>query len=361
MKIGILTFHSALNYGAVLQCHGLYSTLKALGHNAYVIDYRPPYLYFPRPEVGKKMWLLHPVKALSIFRSTSDWRSTFDKFFSFQKCHWCRTSPIYNYAELKSVTDSFDCIVVGSDQVWASIHNGNDSIWYGIKESKAKWITYAASAGDANFSGADIDLLRDSLTVFSSISVREHKLAQFFENTLSVKVPTVLDPTLLSEMSVWKDLVSGEFGKDCVVVYQARANDNTFRIAESINNQLGGKGIIVLDAHDNVKKLGYSTYSASPSEFVSIISNCKCLVTTSFHGTAFAIINEVPFYTLKLNDGADERVQSLLFDLNLEHRLVDTMDTPEYSSIDYGNVMEQLSIKRNDSMTILQQSLLSIR
>ena len=41
MKIGILNFHRALNYGAVLQCYGLQETLTALGHEVSVIDYRP--------------------------------------------------------------------------------------------------------------------------------------------------------------------------------------------------------------------------------------------------------------------------------------------------------------------------------
>ena len=44
MKIGILTFHCAHNYGAILQCFGLQEYLKSLGHDVYVIDYRPDYL-----------------------------------------------------------------------------------------------------------------------------------------------------------------------------------------------------------------------------------------------------------------------------------------------------------------------------
>ena len=47
MKIGILTFHCAINYGAVLQAYGLQETLKSMGHEVYVIDYRPKYLIKP--------------------------------------------------------------------------------------------------------------------------------------------------------------------------------------------------------------------------------------------------------------------------------------------------------------------------
>lgn len=42
MKIGILTFHRAINYGAVLQCYALSEVLKKMGHDVFVIDYRQP-------------------------------------------------------------------------------------------------------------------------------------------------------------------------------------------------------------------------------------------------------------------------------------------------------------------------------
>ena len=47
MKIAILTFHCALNYGAIMQTYGLQEYLKKIGHEVYVIDYRPEYLLKP--------------------------------------------------------------------------------------------------------------------------------------------------------------------------------------------------------------------------------------------------------------------------------------------------------------------------
>ena len=40
MKIGILTFQRADNYGAMLQCYALQEYLKSAGHEVEVIDYR---------------------------------------------------------------------------------------------------------------------------------------------------------------------------------------------------------------------------------------------------------------------------------------------------------------------------------
>ena len=41
MKIGILTFHRASNYGTVLQAQAM--ALQELGYDAELIDYRPEY------------------------------------------------------------------------------------------------------------------------------------------------------------------------------------------------------------------------------------------------------------------------------------------------------------------------------
>ena len=53
-KIGILTYHFVLNYGAVLQAFALQEYLKKRGHQVELIDYRPSHLekggrfYFPK-------------------------------------------------------------------------------------------------------------------------------------------------------------------------------------------------------------------------------------------------------------------------------------------------------------------------
>ena len=42
MKIGILTFHYAHNYGAMLQAYALSMKLRSLGHCVEIIDYILP-------------------------------------------------------------------------------------------------------------------------------------------------------------------------------------------------------------------------------------------------------------------------------------------------------------------------------
>ena len=39
MKIGILTLHSQINYGGVLQAYAMQNALKDMGHDTVIIDH----------------------------------------------------------------------------------------------------------------------------------------------------------------------------------------------------------------------------------------------------------------------------------------------------------------------------------
>ena len=53
MKIGIITFQNAVNYGAVLQTYALQHTIEKLGGNSEIINYQCKkinYMYDPFPQ-----------------------------------------------------------------------------------------------------------------------------------------------------------------------------------------------------------------------------------------------------------------------------------------------------------------------
>ena len=43
MKIGIVTYHRSLNYGAVMQSLATRFALEEMGHEVYYVDYWPDY------------------------------------------------------------------------------------------------------------------------------------------------------------------------------------------------------------------------------------------------------------------------------------------------------------------------------
>ena len=94
MKIGILTFHNAHNFGGCLQAYALKEFLKFQGADVSIINYRNPTVYNLYPKKLKAKYLLydfkHPRELIKKFRLNRDyrfgrkqWTSQHKKFTSF--------------------------------------------------------------------------------------------------------------------------------------------------------------------------------------------------------------------------------------------------------------------------------------
>lgn len=362
MKIGILTFSSAYNFGAVLQCYALEYCIRQLGFDVEVIEYVPEYLATKRSRIGLRTFMnRHPWKCLSIIRKIRKVQNRFDLYKDFEKRYSKRSEAISTCEELRDLVTKYDYVVVGSDQIWNKKYNGNDEAWFGagMANSKPQWITYAASAGDPDFTRDELCDFKKRLETFSAISVREKSLERIITPLLGNGIPhaTVLDPTLLVSEDAWETWFEPIMREPYLVTYQAREDDNVFRIAKEIAIQTGTNRIIPLDFYNNNRQYGLYTNNYSPSDFVSLIRNATCVITTSFHGTAFSVICGTPFYSLRLNDGADERINNLLSQLDLSHRFIDKDDTPAFSPVDYKSPFKILSNLRTDSLQFLKDNL----
>ena len=97
----------------------------------------------------------------------------------------------------------------------------------------------------------------------------------------------------------------------------------------------------------------------SPEEFLGWIKYADCIVTTSFHGTAFSIIFRKPFYCLKLGKG-DTRAVSLLQELGLENRMVEKTSSPDFQLIDYQKATMELTHLQKKSHQYLVSALSNI-
>ena len=100
--------------------------------------------------------------------------------------------------------------------------------------------------------------------------------------------------------------------------------------------------------------------TASPEKFVGYFQNASFIVTSSFHGTAFAISYQKPFYSIMKGNTLDSRQLSLLTDLDLQERFINKESNPKYSEIDYSIVTQKWRTMQNKSRDFLKQSILNI-
>lgn len=327
MKIGILTFHWAHNYGAVLQCYALQEILKE-SHDVCVLNYVPPRTKSKR---NIRWWL---VFFTTLVRSTI----RYIKFRKFIKRY-------LNVVPFKKC----DLYVIGSDQVWnKKLTGGYRGVYFGTTSGKT--ISYAASAELSALDYEDRKHFRNKLNNFDVISVRESNLVSLLQPLTDKKVHHVLDPTLLAGRNVFDRIaVTPKIKTKYVLVYQVRNNKRILTLAKDIAKNIGGT-VIQLSSRVSPRYIKGKYQCASPQEFVGWFKNSSYVVTTSYHGICFSLLYEVPFYTMRLGHN-ETRIESLLDLLGLNDRFVDEFAC---ESIDYDRVNKILDEHREKSKYVLK-------
>lgn len=351
MKIGILTFHRAWNYGAVLQCYALQEVLKSMGYDVWVIDYFDPWsakVYQVIDFGYLKKNISHPKAWYYYLKGSMDRKRRKVVFVKFVKDHIHLTDS----CQLNSIPQNFDRYIVGSDQMWSHSCLGGkeDPVYMGtFKHSpESKILTYAVSTNKESLLKMGSEKLKTYAKNFSSLSFREESFAELFAELTGFKPHVDLDPTLLTENSTWLPLLNNKWkNRKYLVTYQVAGrggkNDALRRKAKNIAKE---KSLEYIDLSD-------MTYSVS--NFLSIIKYAQGVITSSFHATVFSLIFHTPFWAVKINDGHDGRYVNLLKTVDAEDSLIDVNDDFTMPrSIDYTAISSNMLKLRERSLNYLR-------
>lgn len=363
MKVGLLTFHSAHNYGAVLQAYALQETIKSLDCDINIIDYRPTYLIkqriFPilkNKPITIKLKLL--IDGLICFIWRNKRRIGFEKFINSK----LQLSSEKYSSHSFDFNSNYDAFIMGSDQIWnIKLTKGFDDVYWGNFRTKknAIKISYAPSMSNYLLNNNQKKKMSVLLKNFHSISVREEKSKQFIDDNFMVKTTTVLDPTFLLDKSKWKHASKKpQDSKKYILVYSIDLRDDVIRIAKSLAKELD-LPIIEMNIGVDKKVIVNKYQTASPEEFVGLFENAECVLTSSFHGTAFSIIFNKPFYSVANDNDKDSRQINILKKLGLMDRFISRNKTPNFRPISYSEVNTKLEILRKESVAFLKDNLFS--
>lgn len=362
MKVGILTFHCAHNYGAVLQCYAMQEYLRSIGHEVEIINYRPAYLLRQYRVFRKRVkfhgvvlpYVKNLIKELIVFPARCRrWRG----FQAFINNRLSLSKPVY---DISSIPSDYDVYLVGSDQVWNPIiTEGLDGVYFcdfSFEKGCKKYLSYAASMEITSLDSNTRQFFSRKLNNFDTIGVREEYMKALLSPLTDRPIQQVLDPTLMVPPGVWTKLASKPIIPErYVLVYQVQYDEKTLRVAQHIAEQISAKVVMVLAEIKYETRWGRK--DDTPEDFVTLFRNADCVVTTSFHGTAFSLIFNKPFYTARLNIGWDTRSISLLNQIGLQDRLIDVTSKPEFSEIDYSKVNPKLEKLRQESRDFLTTAL----
>lgn len=344
MKVGILTYHRAENYGALLQAYALKTYLQSLGHDVGFVDYWPDYHEDYFKIFTKKRFLeaslrgkLVQIYYLFFWGLIRKRRKVNLQEFMYKQLG-LSSKPKYRTKE--DVCDEFDVVFYGSDQIWRKqgmkSFPGFDSWYWGADNVKAKKVAYAASMGNVNVDDNDRTFIKACLNKFDAISVREDSLKKLLDS-LAVSSELVIDPVFLLDAKEWTKLISDvkPLKDRYVLVYNLLGNDETVRFAEKLANDKNLKIVEITKKYLPFAVGGRYNYTASVEEFLSLIYHADYVVSNSFHGVAFSIIFQKQFFAIGMGNKAD-RVLSLLNLLGLKERYVNTRIPIE--KVDYCNI-----------------------
>ena len=211
-NIAIITFHRALNYGAVLQSYALQNFLNNNGYATKILDYRNEFfeetyhLFSPKQLIKKRISL----KQLLIKIVEEPFRKKIErKFECFNNKHLL-LSEVVDKNDLYKLNNQFDYFITGSDQVWnLDATNGDTTYLLDFADSN-KRNSFAASIGEYKLRDLDINILKN----YNYISVRENETKAMLEDFGLSKSIVHLDPVFLIEKNDWNQLASSRIIKE---------------------------------------------------------------------------------------------------------------------------------------------------
>lgn len=369
-KVGIITFHRALNYGSVMQAYALQAKIKELypDDSVETIDYYPP-------NIDKIRGIFVPVKsvrniarnltALLYYPAFSRRKKSFDRFLD----KYVKVSEAKYCAEdnMKDLDEKYDILVAGSDQIWNN--NTRDfSLKYFFPDAReARLVSYAPSVGNGVFEKGKNEDVFEALNRFSHISVREQsgadKIGKFLDRN---DVPVVIDPTVLVSKDKYETFASKNIShKKYIFMYSIKMQERFLNAVKEISRKTGLPVVTMFSGHSSFRVFNYgieiSKHSA-PEDFPALIRDAEFVLTDSFHGTAFSVIYKKQFYAFVSEDKnvRDARIDTLLTKIGLEDRMLffENYKKENYiNDIDYSEVDVKLDEFKKQSVDYLKESI----
>lgn len=361
MKIGILTFQRAINYGAVLQAWALQKALEMLGQDVEVINYK-----------NNKMEAYSGVfnmfgKRKSIKNILSALKNTPIRFLRVSRYHrfirkYLALSELVDKKNIQKLNNKYDAFITGSDQVWNDyLTDFDDAYFLSFVEDSQKKNSYAASFGFSEFPDGTVREYGKRLKSFNKISVREQQGIQLVKEASGRDAVCCVDPTLLLDQKSWeKILVPSKSNKKYILIYSLNPIKNLMKYVEELSSRYNLDILYIcmewnnLFAYKNIPHLKHLV-TPSPERFVSLIHDAEYVLTNSFHGTVFSLIFHKKFYSeTDYGTKKNDRIENLLESLGLQQRIIKAEYPNWEEEVDWDTVDEKIKKMRRFSQSYLE-------
>lgn len=373
MRIGLITLYRGYNYGSSLQAYALKTYIERLGYHTDIIWERQG------AQAGRdiRMDKILRMFTRSIFRpnllkeTLKGYLGNFhnapsdeikQKYLNFTNqqlhVHALTNKQLKEYANSATTL----AVVCGSDQIWKVNAANVDPLYYLQFVPKNKRVAYAPSFGGASVPNYNKKIIASYLKSIPNITVREKSGINIVQQLTGRRVKSALDPTLLID---WHEFIKPENDKYILMYFLDEPSKSLLK--RIVRNARSKKMKVFAIPH---KFDEYNDYpeiqlkSVGPAEFPSIIANAQCIYTDSFHGTAFSVNLNRPFWTLQRNyksfKSQSFRITDFLKLVGLFDNYIIKQDqahfNADFPNIDFEPVNETLEAQRKASHKYLIDS-----
>ncbi|VGO12150.1 hypothetical protein PDESU_00701 [Pontiella desulfatans] len=366
MRVGILTYQYAYNFGAVLQCIALQEAIKGLGAEVEVIHFYPQGM---EPPPFWKGWglrdgsfagtaqrrVLQFLKGPAMMRKFDDFRGDFMQL----------TSRCYGASDVADMVECYDAIVAGSDQIW---HLNRDAVYFMEwgRKFDGKRISYATCCGSDLQSEERLDIVAPWIRQVDCLSVRNEFSRKWIERASGRAVDVVADPVLLSDLDFVRRQVL-EVPKDYIFMYSL--GDEIIggheKVIKQLRTRFGDIPVLaVVPSATHPRKCPWADiviWDADPGEWLDLLVNSKYVYTDSFHAAVLALKYEKPLLAYYTDPVRAPRLIDLAnryaIDVAVVGSFREAVDKEFSIHLDYRRTKEMMKMHECQSMEYLVCSL----
>ena len=311
--------HRVLNFGSALQAYALQQALLKLGYDNEIIDYVFPHEADVPLLMRANLFLR---KKIYEMRTGAFFAKKKESYFkAFRKQFLALSDKTYTRDSMLSDSPAYDLYMTGSDQVWNPLWMKDDTNFLLSFVRDKRKVSYASSFAVDAIPEESKPIYKKYLQEYKHITVRENSGEKIVKELLDGReTPVVCDPTLLLDQEDYIKIAKKprlDIHDPYLLVYILDYMFNPFpevnnivrNVAETLGLPvvyIGGK-YTVYDSHClSIEHIG-------PCEFIWLFQHAKFVITTSFHGTAFAtIFDKALLAIVGDNNCNDGRVTTLM-------------------------------------------------
>lgn len=384
-KIAIVSCYFQHNYGSMLQAYATQEILNILNFENETICIngfkeeiqRAKITYFKsrifsKDVVHDKLGFIRLKIASMLDKSLANSimvrNKHFDNFFT---SNFALSREYTSLEELGRHSLDYSAFIVGSDQLWLPSNISANYYTLSYVQDGVRKISYATSFGVSTLPKTQEEIAKKFLPRIEYLSVREKSGQQLIKKLTGLNAELVCDPTLLLEKKEWDKLIPNEpiIKRPYIFCYFLGNNRLSRECAKKLSRKTGLKIVALqqLDMYIKTDKqfADIAPYDIDPAGFVNLIRNASFVLTDSFHGTVFSIINHKRFFSFrrfvqKTTMSTNSRIDSLLNVLGLDQRIINTESDFKVQlreNIDFSLVDITLENFRKKSMSFLLNAL----